>query len=161
MQNSTCEFLCRITHAPFDGVRLTAATAHDGLGGAFNAAQAGKLRDICGAGFVRGFVGLGLCRREIRHAYVEPLTFLTLRMSAVVFLLAILAFLTRPTWPDLTGVRHSIIAGLLMHGVYLGGVFISIDRRLPAGPSALVVSLQPVLTSTIANRYLGERVVAR
>jgi drug/metabolite transporter (DMT)-like permease len=40
-------------------------------------------------------------------------------------------------------------------------VFVSIDRRLPAGLSALIVSLQPVLTSTIANRYLGERVVAR
>lgn len=82
-------------------------------------------------------------------------------MIAVVALLAILAVLTRPTWPDMSGMRHSIVAGLLVHGVYLGGVFISIDRRLPAGLSALIVSLQPVLTSTIANRYLGERVVAR
>lgn len=103
-----------------------------------------------------GFVGA-----KFGMPYVEPLTFLTLRMGAVVFLLAILAFITRPTWPDLAGFKHSIIAGLLVHGFYLGGVFISIDRRLPAGLSALVVSLQPVLTSTIANRYLGERVVAR
>ena len=103
-----------------------------------------------------GFVGA-----KFGMPYVEPLTFLTLRMGAVVFLLAILAFITRPTWPDLAGFKHSIIAGLLVHGLYLGGVFISIDRRLPAGLSALVVSLQPVLTSTIANRYLGERVVAR
>ncbi|MFO1100539.1 MAG: DMT family transporter [Xanthobacteraceae bacterium] len=103
-----------------------------------------------------GFVGA-----KFGMPYVEPLTFLTLRMGAVVFLLAILAFITRPTWPDLAGFKHSIVAGLLVHGFYLGGVFISIDRRLPAGLSALVVSLQPVLTSTIANRYLGERVVAR
>lgn len=103
-----------------------------------------------------GFVGA-----KFGMPYVEPLTFLTIRMIAVVALLAILAVLTRPTWPDLSGMRHSIVAGLLVHGVYLGGVFISIDRRLPAGLSALIVSLQPVLTSTIANRYLGERVVAR
>lgn len=103
-----------------------------------------------------GFVGAKFGMR-----YVEPLTFLTIRMIAVVALLAILAVLTRPTWPDLSGMGHSIVAGLLVHGVYLGGVFISIDRRLPAGLSALIVSLQPVLTSTIANRYLGERVVAR
>ncbi|MGA8292148.1 MAG: DMT family transporter [Rhodoplanes sp.] len=103
-----------------------------------------------------GFVGAKFGMR-----YVEPLTFLTIRMIAVVALLAILAVLTRPTWPDMSGMRHSIVAGLLVHGVYLGGVFISIDRRLPAGLSALIVSLQPVLTSTIANRYLGERVVAR
>ena len=103
-----------------------------------------------------GFVGA-----KFGMPYVEPLTFLTIRMIAVVALLAILAVLTRPTWPDMSGMRHSIVAGLLVHGVYLGGVFISIDRRLPAGLSALIVSLQPVLTSTIANRYLGERVVAR
>lgn len=103
-----------------------------------------------------GFVGA-----KFGLPYIEPLTFLAIRMIAVVFLLAIVALLTRPLWPDITGIRHSVIAGLLVHGVYLGGVFVAIDRRLPAGLSALVVSLQPVLTSTIANRFLGERVVAR
>lgn len=103
-----------------------------------------------------GFIGA-----KFGLPYVEPLTFLTIRMIAVVALLTILAVVTRPTWPDMLGIRHSIVAGLLVHGVYLGGVFVSIDRRLPAGLSALIVSLQPVLTSTIANRYLGERVVAR
>ena len=95
-----------------------------------------------------GFVGA-----KFGLPYVEPLTFLTIRMIAVVSLLAIVASLTRPTWPDMPGIRHSVVAGLLVHGVYLGGVFVSIDRRLPAGLSALVVSLQPVLTSTIANRF--------
>lgn len=103
-----------------------------------------------------GFVGA-----KFGLPYIEPLTFLAIRMIAVVFLLAIVALLTRPLWPDITGIRHSVVAGLLVHGVYLGGVFVAIDRRLPAGLSALVVSLQPVLTSTIANRFLGERVVAR
>lgn len=103
-----------------------------------------------------GFIGA-----KFGLPYVEPLTFLTVRMIAVVALLALLAVVTRPTWPDMVGIRHGIVAGLLVHGVYLGGVFISIDQRLPAGLSALIVSLQPVLTSTIANRYLGERVIAR
>jgi drug/metabolite transporter (DMT)-like permease len=103
-----------------------------------------------------GFVGA-----KFGLPYIEPLTFLTIRMIAVVSLLAILALATRPPWPDMTGIRHSIVAGLLVHGAYLGGVFVAIDRRLPAGLSALVVSLQPVLTSTIANRFLGERVIAR
>jgi drug/metabolite transporter (DMT)-like permease len=58
-------------------------------------------------------------------------------------------------------VRHSIVAGLMVHGLYLGGVFVAISHRLPAGLSSLVVSLQPVLTSTVANRFLGERVIAR
>ncbi len=50
--------------------------------------------------------------------------------------------------------------GLLVHGLYLGGVFVAIENGLSAGLIALVVSLQPVLTSTLANRWLGERVRA-
>lgn len=103
-----------------------------------------------------GFIGA-----KFGLPYVEPLTFLTMRMTALVVLLGSLSLITRPQWPDAAGFGHSIIAGLLVHGIYLGGVFIAIDRKLPAGLSALVVSLQPVLTSTIANRLLGERVVAR
>ena len=56
---------------------------------------------------------------------------------------------------------HSAVTGLFVHGCYLGGVFVAIDHRLPAGFAALVVSLQPILTSTLANRLLGERVTPR
>ena len=55
---------------------------------------------------------------------------------------------------------HSVVTGSLLHGLYLGGVFVSIENGLSAGMIALVVSLQPVLTSTLANRWLGERVRA-
>jgi drug/metabolite transporter (DMT)-like permease len=47
---------------------------------------------------------------------------------------------------------------VFMHAPYLGGVYISIGNGLPAALSALIVGLQPLLTSTIANRLLGERV---
>jgi drug/metabolite transporter (DMT)-like permease len=93
--------------------------------------------------------------------YAEPLTYLLLRMLGVLALLAVIIALTRPKWPDATGVRHSAATGLLVHGLYLGGVFVAIGHGLPAGLAALFVSLQPILTSTIASRWLGERVVAR
>src|SRR5580693_5412737 len=102
-----------------------------------------------------GFVGakLGL-------AYAEPLTFLALRMAAAVALLGVVTLLTRPKWPSPPGIAHSAITGSLIHGLYLGGVFVAIENGLSAGLIALVVSLQPVLTSTLANRWLGERVRA-
>jgi drug/metabolite transporter (DMT)-like permease len=103
-----------------------------------------------------GFVGAKLGLR-----YAEPLTFLALRMSAAVLLLGVIIALTRPKWPSANGMMHSAVTGLMVHGFYLGGVFIAIENGLSAGLVALVVSLQPVLTSTIANRWLGERVVAR
>jgi drug/metabolite transporter (DMT)-like permease len=103
-----------------------------------------------------GFVGakLGL------H-YAEPLTYLALRMIGVIILLAVIIALTWPKWPNAAGVAHSVATGLMVHGLYLGGVFVAIGHGLSAGLAALIVSLQPLLTSTIANRWLGERVVAR
>src|ERR1700746_311388 len=100
-----------------------------------------------------GFIGakLGL-------PYAEPLTFLALRMATVVVLLGATLSLTRPKWPGARGVAHSVVAGVMVHGLGLGGVFVAIENGLSAGMVALVMSLQPALTSTIANRWLGERV---
>ncbi len=103
-----------------------------------------------------GFIGakLGL-------PYAEPMTFLFIRMAAVVALIGLIIVLTRPPWPHGARLGHSAVTGIFVHGCYLGGVFVSLHHKLPAGLAALVVSLQPVLTSTLANRLLGERVLPR
>ena len=88
----------------------------------------------------------------------EPLTYLAIRMACVVGLMAIIVAIARPKWPDRTGIGHSIVAGLLVHGFYLGGTAVAISHSIPAGLSALIPGLQPILTSTLANRWLGERV---
>jgi drug/metabolite transporter (DMT)-like permease len=46
----------------------------------------------------------------------------------------------------------------MVHFLYLGGVFLAISQGVPAGVSALLPGLQPILTSTIANRFMGETV---
>src|ERR1700730_13696295 len=88
----------------------------------------------------------------------EPLTYLAIRMAVVVALMAVIVAIARPQWPDRAGIAHSVVAGLLVHGVYLGGPAIAIAHSIPAGLSALIPGLQPILTSTLANRWLGERV---
>jgi drug/metabolite transporter (DMT)-like permease len=88
----------------------------------------------------------------------EPLTYLTIRMAVVVGLMAIIVVIARPRWPDRAGVAHSVAAGVLVHGFYLGGTAVAIAHSIPAGLSALIPGLQPILTSTLANRWLGERV---
>jgi drug/metabolite transporter (DMT)-like permease len=100
-----------------------------------------------------GFIGT----KYVLHN-AEPLTYLAIRMALVVVLMAIIAAIGRPQWPDRIGVAHSIVAGLLVHGFYLGGTAVAISLSIPAGLSALMPGLQPILTSTIANRWLGERV---
>src|SRR3954471_11529563 len=88
----------------------------------------------------------------------EPLSFLAIRMVMVVVLMAVIAAIARPKWPDCAGIAHSVVAGLLVHGFYLAGTAIAIAHSIPAGLSALIPGLQPILTSTLANRWLGERV---
>jgi drug/metabolite transporter (DMT)-like permease len=88
----------------------------------------------------------------------EPLTFLAIRMAVVVAMMAVIAAVARPTWPDRFGIGHSVVAGILVHGFYLGGTAVAIAHSIPAGLSALIPGLQPILTSTLANRWLGERV---
>ena len=88
----------------------------------------------------------------------DPLTYLAIRMALVVVLMAAIAAIARPKWPDRVGVAHSVVAGILVHGFYFGGTAIAIAHSIPAGLSALIPGLQPILTSTLANRWLGERV---
>ena len=90
--------------------------------------------------------------------YIEPLTFLAVRMAFVVLILSAIALISRTKVPNAREVRHALVAGSLVHGLYLGGVFIAISQGIPAGISALIPGLQPILTSTIANRFMGETV---
>src|SRR5664280_1202962 len=90
--------------------------------------------------------------------YIEPLTFLAVRIILVVLILGLIAIILRVPWPNPPEIGHSLVAGALVHGLYLGGVFIAISQGVPAGISALIPGLQPILTSTIANRFMGETV---
>ena len=100
-----------------------------------------------------GFIGT----KYVLHN-AEPLTYLAIRMALVVGLMAVIVAIARPPWPNWPGVGHSVVAGILVHGFYLGGTAIAIAHSIPAGLSALIPGLQPILTSTLANRWLGERV---
>ncbi len=100
----------------------------------------------------------GFIATKYALAGAEPLTFLFIRMVAVVVLMAIIVAIARPKWPNRTEAWHSVVAGLLVHGFYLAGTAMAIYHSVPAGLSALIPGLQPILTSTLANRFLGERV---
>jgi drug/metabolite transporter (DMT)-like permease len=90
--------------------------------------------------------------------YIEPMTFLAVRMAFVVLIMGAIALVAQVRWPQGAEIGHSLVAGALVHGLYLGGVFTAISQGVPAGISALIPGLQPILTSTIANRFMGERV---
>jgi hypothetical protein len=55
--------------------------------------------------------------------YIEPLTFLAVRMVFVVVIMAAIALAGGAQWPYANEVGHSLVAGTLVHGLCLGGVF--------------------------------------
>jgi drug/metabolite transporter (DMT)-like permease len=93
--------------------------------------------------------------------YAPPLKFLLHRFALVASLMLVVALATRAPWPSRREATHSVVAAWLVHGVYLGGVFVAIAGGMPAGTAALLVGLQPLLTVLIARAWLGERVSAR
>src|SRR5256885_1278740 len=50
----------------------------------------------------------------------EPLTSLGVRLALVVGVMGLIAAIARPRWADRFGIGHRIVAGILVHGIYLG-----------------------------------------
>jgi drug/metabolite transporter (DMT)-like permease len=91
-----------------------------------------------------------------------PYSFLLYRFALVASLMSVVAIATRARWPARwIDVGHVIVSAWLVHGLYLGGVFVSLDGGMPAGTSAMLVGLQPLLTVLLARVWLGEAVVPR
>jgi drug/metabolite transporter (DMT)-like permease len=91
--------------------------------------------------------------------YAPPLTFLLLRFLGVLAILAPAVLLLRAPWPK-GKVGHVAFAGLLLQAGYLSGVWCAIKLGMPAGLSALIVGMQPILTA-FAAPLIGERVRPR
>ncbi|MDB5773754.1 MAG: transporter of the superfamily, partial [Burkholderia sp.] len=91
--------------------------------------------------------------------YAPPLTFLMLRFVGVLAVLLPLVLLMRAPWP-VGQMRHIAVAGVLVQAGYLGGVWCAIQLGMPAGLSALIVGMQPILTA-FAAPLVGESVRGR
>jgi drug/metabolite transporter (DMT)-like permease len=120
---------------------------------AWTKAMPGVFVLLWSTGFIGGKYGL---------PYAEPFTFLLLRFVIVIALLGAVVAASRarfPTNPKLW--LHLAVSGLLVHAVYLGGVFSAIHHGVPSGMVALVAGLQPLLTAAVVGPLLGETVGPR
>ena len=101
-----------------------------------------------------GFIG-----SKYGLVYAEPYTLLFMRLVLTLVILGFLLMYFRPAMPTNWSQRsHLMLSGLLLHGLYLGGVFSAIKGGMSAGLTALLVGLQPVLTTLLAPWWLRERV---
>jgi drug/metabolite transporter (DMT)-like permease len=91
--------------------------------------------------------------------HADPLTFLCVRYACAIILVTAFAVWSRAEWPrDWRDWGHGMVSGILLHGIYLGGVWWAVRHGLPAGISGLMAALQPILTAMLAPSLLGERI---
>lgn len=89
--------------------------------------------------------------------YAEPFVFLTIRYaSAGIILVLIAKALREPLRITRDQIQQSILVGVFLQVIYIGGVFYAVSLGLPAGVTAVIVSLQPVLVSVLAFKFLNE-----
>lgn len=104
-----------------------------------------------------GFIGA-----KFGLPYAEPFSFLFVRFVCTLAVLYLIIRLMRERWPSRLALwGHIAVAGMLVHGAYLGGVFSAINLGMPAGVAALIVGLQPLVTALLARPWLGERLTGR
>lgn len=108
--------------------------------------------------FSTGFIA---ARFGIQDA--EPFTLLLVRSMLVLPLLALILFVRRKPrqWSTLKARLDQMGIGMLLHGAYLGGVFAAIKAGLPAGLTALLVSMHPLATAALSFPVFGIRLNAR
>src|SRR3954447_15477212 len=68
--------------------------------------------------------------------YADPLTFLCVRYACAGAVLFVYAMLARAAWPATrSDWGHAAFSGVLIHAIYLGGVWIAIAHGVPASIS--------------------------
>ena len=86
-----------------------------------------------------------------------PFLSLSIRFGIVaLFFFLFFIFFSEKKTISLKDFKDASISGLLFHGLYLGGVFFALSQDISATLIALIVSLQPILTSFLAKIYLNE-----
>lgn len=90
--------------------------------------------------------------------FADPLTFLSVRYAVAAVVVGALVVVLRAEWPKTRAAAlHAMASGVLLHTIYLGGVWWAIAEGLPAGVSALIAAVQPLLTAALAARLAGEK----
>ncbi len=92
----------------------------------------------------------------------DSLYFLALRLllaAAILFLLTL--FFRQTLLLSKSEFAATVLIGLSLHGLYLGGVWYAIELGAPAGLSSVITSLQPILVSLLAVRLLSEPLTKR
>jgi drug/metabolite transporter (DMT)-like permease len=91
--------------------------------------------------------------------HADPLTFLSVRYAVAALIIFVFGAVMMAPRPKSAGeARDMLVSGVLIHAIYLGGVWWAIAQGVPAGVSALLVAIQPLLATVLAKPLSGETI---
>jgi len=103
----------------------------------------------------------GFVVARLSAPHVEPLTFLAIRFPIAGAIFVAIALASGARWPQPQQAFHAALAGVFLHGGYLGPVYWAVAHGMPAGVSALIVGLQPLITAVLAAWMVKEAIALR
>lgn len=99
-----------------------------------------------------GFIGA-----KYALPFMEPFYLLLIRMLLTIGVFTLLCLIFRVQWPTPKQAGHQMVTGLMVHGAYLGGVFAAIKLGMPAGITAIIVGIQPLLTALLSWQFMNSK----
>ena len=90
--------------------------------------------------------------------HADPLLFLSLRYASAAAVFVVFCLIVSAEWPKTRAEwGHATFSGVLLHAIYLGGVWWAIAHGVPTALSGLIAALQPLFTALAAPYVVGER----
>ncbi len=103
-----------------------------------------------------GFIGA-----KFALPFIEPFLLLVVRYFLVILIVGAALIVVPGTRIELSDAVFQVFVGIFLHGFYLAGVFYAIGAGMPAGSVAVIVGLQPLLTTAIGRYWLQQAVSHR
>ena len=104
----------------------------------------------------------GFIAAKYSMANADPFVFLCLRMTITAIVLIPIVCLAGAKLPkNIFSYRHDMVTGVLLHCCYLGFLFWPIKDGMPSGIVAIIIGIQPILTTALATMYIGESLSLR
>ena len=86
----------------------------------------------------------------------SPIAALCFRFAIVTFGFFLYSLIAKQKiFHPIAETSKAMATGILFHGIYLGGCWFSLSKGMPAGIVALIVTLQPILTSLASRTFVG------
>jgi len=87
--------------------------------------------------------------------YIEPFFLLLIRLVLTILAFCLLCLILRAERLTYVQAGHQIVAGLMIHGTYLGGVFAAIKWGMPAGIAAIASAILFVAAAFNGQIFVG------